>query len=680
MIYTNCSSKPFFELNVVTSLLLKWCVFTIFSIGPLHGKTYQVDIDYHHPILSYTDSKSNFTITFLDELGEVVWEETVEGIYPISDRFRSFRVDTGANIQLVKIRIDGEDAFFIDRVTIRMNGLVVQEYGEDGGKGWCLSTDANDGNGKWAPYLEGGCQAFCTFVVSGEINDPVVLGKQQALASAPTHHPSGEEQSWIYGGNEGRKEINAEGLGRCYDIRYVDPINWSAETLKTGLRSSVVDLIRDDSRRPARHNNGDYVVPSGVVFTSEIIGDSEAESRFAATAYEYESEVLQDYRAGIGVPKAGSAKFSAAFKDVSLSQGRQESLYAFSKMYKQFYKLDLYFDDPLYRHYINPRFWQGVVELGQGLSAMAFIEKFGTHYAATTYYGGNFFQRRSVHKSEFSHYESSEREFKVDVEGTIKKVNFSLGTTQGQRNGSGQTEQVELSSAKIFTVGGDLNQYRPDLWAHSVLKNPAVVKIRLTRISDLLIPENFPELPNIREKQRLLKAAIMVAEEEAKSNQSPKQDHAFFTKSPATFRLTVTHMKCKGHGAKEPGGNSEYFGSIKMAMFNRASKMMKSKTCFQRSDKKAIDLAINQTRDINRSITYQVTPADIQKGYISVYGNLKEKDLATIQLSTVSQHATNTRIYYRNALDHEVRKKVVFTSKHGDRVEVHYKLERMAVD
>jgi hypothetical protein len=337
----------------------------------------------------------------------------------------------------------------------------------------------------------------------------------------------------------------------------------------------------------------------------------------------------------------------------------------------------LYFDDPSHEHYINPRFWKGVKELGQGLSADDFIQKFGTHYAASTYYGGNFFQRRTVTQSEYSYYESNASEFKADVEGTIKKVNFKVGMTKGSRNSKGETEKVGMSSAKIFTVGGDLNQYRPDLWAKSVLKNLAVVKVKMSRISDLLTAENFPEIPNIKEKQALLAAAIFAAEQEAIFNQSEKSKSDFFTKKAATYKLTVTYMKCRGHGKGEPGGNSEYYGNLKMAFFNKKGAALKTHTFFNRNQKNYIDLAMNQTRDINQSVTLKINPADIAQGYITIYGSMKEADITQVQMSTISKLDSKPRIYFRNALDHEVKKKVTFTSKYGDRVEVNYVLKKI---
>ena len=308
---------------------------------------------------------------------------------------------------------------------------------------------------------------------------------------------------------------------------------------------------------------------------------------------------------------------------------------------------------------------------------MDFIDKFGSHYASTTYYGGNFFQRRTISQSEYAYYESNESEFKADVAGTIKKVNFKVGSTQGLRNSRGETERVAMSSAKIFTVGGDLNQYRPDLWSKSVLKNLAVVKVKLTRISDLLIAQNFPDVPNIAEKRKLLEDAIRIIEKEAEYTQSSAQGHGFFTKKSAKYRLTVSYIKCKGHGQNEAGGNSEYYGNIKMAFFNRNGTALKTTTCFNKAKGDAIDLTINQTYDINKKVNMTISSADIAKGYISVYGQLKELDLGEVPLSNISKHDSKSKIYFRDALDHRVTKKVTFTSKYGDKVEAHFKLERL---
>lgn len=662
--------------NTYIGKLLVLCCFLLF-IHPTFAATYKVEIDFHHPSLKHTDTKSEIHLIYVDDQGNTIHTEKASGIYPISQAARTFSYSSDKAVQFIVIKTSGSDAFFIDQLKIWKDGQLLQTHEQDGGMGWCLSTDVGDSKGVWASSLKGDCHAGRIFLVENQMNDANPLGAQRLSSTKPARQLKGSEEGWVYHHNELRNEINAEGLGRCYDIRYIDPINWSNETIRAGLRASVVDLARDDSKRPARHNNKDYVVPKGVVFTSEIIGDTEAESKFAATSFEYENEVLSSYRAKIGVPKCGSAKFSAAFKDVSRDVGSNSSLYAFSKMYKQFYKLDLYFDDPDHQHYINARFWEGVKSLGQGLSALEFIKKFGTHYAASTYYGGNFFQRRTVSQTAYAYYESNENEFKADISGTIKKVNFDVGTTQGSKNDRGETEQVKMSSAKIYTIGGDLNQYRPDLWAKSVLNNLAVVNVRLVRISTLLTSKNFPNIPNIQEKQALLSKAIVFAEQESQLLQSTKQNHKFFTKQAATFKLTVTHIKCRGHGAKETGGNSEYFGSVKMGMFNRNGKSLKSSTFFKRDDKKHLSLALNQSYDINKSITYKIGAADIAKGYVSIYGSLKEKDFTDIPLSTISHHSEKSKIYFRTALDHEVKKNLVFTSKYGDKVVIYYKLLKL---
>lgn len=507
--------------------------------------------------------------------------------------------------------------------------------------------------------------------------DPEEGNHKTILKAAGPRVPTNEEATWVYHDNEERREINAEGLGRCYDIRNIDPINWSSETLKSGQRASAIALVRDDSRRPARHNNKDYVVPKGVVFTSEIIGDAEAQSKFAATSFEFENDVLSSYKVKAKVPMKGSAKVSAAFHDVNSTSSSNSSLFAFSKMYKQYYKLDLYFDDPAHQHYMDMRFWQGVKDLGNELSADKFIEKFGTHYASTTYYGGNFFQRRSINQSQFAYYESSERDFKADVEGTIKKVKFDVGTVQQSRNEMGETERVEMSAAKIFTVGGDLNQNEPELWSNTVLENLAVVKVELTRLSELLTTKNFPNINDIKTKKAILEAAILKAEQEATANQSEPQTHNFFTKKPVKFRLTATYLKCRGHGKGEPGQNSEYFGTVNIGFFNRNGSKIVSNTAFNKSKKNKVTLSKNQTYDLNRSVSLTVSPADLAKGYASVYGGLKEIDWSDIPLSSLSQHESACKIPYRNALDVPVKKSVSMTTKYGDHVELHYVLERM---
>ena len=136
-------------------------------------------------------------------------------------------------------------------------------------------------------------------------------------------------------------------------------------------------------------------------------------------------------------------------------------------------------------------------------------------------------------------------------------------------------------------------------------------------------------------------------------------------------------MKCTGHGSKEPGGNSEYFGKLTMGMFNGSGKSLRTLNCFNRSDKKLLDLAINQTHDLNKKLTLKIGANDIRNGYATLYGKLQEKDLVAVPAGSVSKFDDSAKIYFRDALHQRVSKRLTFRNKYGDTIIVHYKLERI---
>ena len=48
----------------------------------------------------------------------------------------------------VEVHIEGTDEMMIDRARITKNGKKKQKWGKNGKKGWCLSEDSGDYNGK----------------------------------------------------------------------------------------------------------------------------------------------------------------------------------------------------------------------------------------------------------------------------------------------------------------------------------------------------------------------------------------------------------------------------------------------------------------------------------------------------------------------------------------------------
>jgi hypothetical protein len=88
-----------------------------------------------------------------------------------SDTFEPF------DLKHIDISIGGDDAFWMDEIRVyrrdfandRFKDNLVGHWGRDNGKGWCLSTDANDINGSFKDRsTSSGCVTTFRFQVEDE--------------------------------------------------------------------------------------------------------------------------------------------------------------------------------------------------------------------------------------------------------------------------------------------------------------------------------------------------------------------------------------------------------------------------------------------------------------------------------------------------------------------------------
>ncbi len=499
--------------------------------------------------------------------------------------------------------------------------------------------------------------------------------------------------------------INANGLGRCYDIRRIDPLKWAQETLGTGRAEQIVEFFPEASPRPFSSLGGrSFVQPKGVMFTSDVRGDAQTSTKFIQSAYDFENTVLSEYSVEVSSAAkiVGSAKFSAAFKDTQRSSSSNESLTVYTKMYKQFYKLDLQMNDPSYKHYFSDRFYDWVKRIGDDVTPEGFIHNFGTHFASTAYYGGNFLQMRTVNKSSYAYSTKSESEYKVDVEVNIKAVNVGAGTRQGSSSAGNSSNYEMFSETKAYTVGGDFDLYNPDLWANTVKDRMEVVNARLTRISDLLTPANFPNVPDINRKQQLLQAVIIRYENEANANRSRQQSGTFFSKKPVQFTMIVNNIKCVGGDENE----NKYYGTVNMGFFNASGQLMQQKPFWNHTATSVDAFNRGGSRSIiDAQLSVSVNYTDFERGFVSIWGSMTEQEgdanqvdntnvvtsiisgarstvgalQKDVALGNVAYSDERTKVYFSQAIGstQPVTKRVNFTSSAGDNVEFTYTLQRV---
>ena len=91
----------------------------------------------------------------------------VTDFYGISKQFTSYR---SYPVQYVQIRTNGDNGFWMDQVSLSA-GAASDNWGVNGGRGYCLSTDPTDADRSWRNYVGSrGCQRCLQFNVDGGVS------------------------------------------------------------------------------------------------------------------------------------------------------------------------------------------------------------------------------------------------------------------------------------------------------------------------------------------------------------------------------------------------------------------------------------------------------------------------------------------------------------------------------
>ena len=103
---------------------------------------------------------STITATFYDSNWQQIGQASRNDISNSACVFSNptFERTLNAEAEYVKISTDGSDAFMIDRILMYREGVETAVFGANNDRGWCLSTDEDDGRGSWE-YAAGG---ICT--------------------------------------------------------------------------------------------------------------------------------------------------------------------------------------------------------------------------------------------------------------------------------------------------------------------------------------------------------------------------------------------------------------------------------------------------------------------------------------------------------------------------------------
>ncbi|PRP94824.1 hypothetical protein ENSA7_76470 [Enhygromyxa salina] len=121
---------------------------------------YTVKLDCGRSTIENEGTSNDVTVSLYDgstKLGERVVDYARWCEYGTSWEFSSEKQP-----DRIYVETNGSDAMFIDYVTLWEYSEAdhydkIKTWGQDGGNGWCLSTDPSDSSGGWDPYVSGNC-------------------------------------------------------------------------------------------------------------------------------------------------------------------------------------------------------------------------------------------------------------------------------------------------------------------------------------------------------------------------------------------------------------------------------------------------------------------------------------------------------------------------------------------
>ncbi len=178
---------------------------------------YSVSIDCSTENITNDWTSGTITATFYDSNWQQIGRASRNDLHERNCTWTTPELEatTNGDAEYVKISTDSGDAFMIDRVILNRNGDEVATFGANNDKGWCLSTEASDGQGAWQYSADGVCTSEHTWSYS---NLPVDNPRDRILTqrgNTTTHRYSLDIDCDVDG-------IDNEGTGSRLTAVYLD--------------------------------------------------------------------------------------------------------------------------------------------------------------------------------------------------------------------------------------------------------------------------------------------------------------------------------------------------------------------------------------------------------------------------------------------------------------------------
>lgn len=329
-------------------------------------------------------------------------------------------------------------------------------------------------------------------------------------------------------------------LGAGIDILRYDPLEPTDRASRKTFRSI---LVTNSGERAG--NAGQNLKPYGSNFSSFNSGSERDSSSWIQSYKQFSNSFNIAAEGSVEVPGVASSSLSGSHSEMNSTSVGSETIYMFNTVKRDIHEVSLRlfwkeevttkFEDGTaareikkYRQKLDPNFVDDVANLpvvtgtvpdlkitkrNQVLPSnlnlvrakyLAFINKYGTHFAHKVVWGGKYVARTQVKRSDYEKSRMTETNFKNSASVTIKKVKVGRTVSFGMGESQGNSNSKTNFKREVFASGGN-GETDLDKWRDKVDKTMAPVDMTFLAMCDALIEELFPNDPDIETKKQTLK-------------------------------------------------------------------------------------------------------------------------------------------------------------------------------
>lgn len=361
-------------------------------------------------------------------------------------------------------------------------------------------------------YARQGDAILAAYRASADDDQHFMIFDQPQAADLPAEEEIVDPHMFV-----GRNEAilpypSTDWLGAGFDLAHVDPANLGAvgppDDPTTARRRSPFSLMLS----PGRSSDQRYMLHHGVRLTSSSTTADDDKERVITSVEDLAEELDLGLTQGIDV---GVAAFSRAlsYQHVNTSSTGRDSIYLLHRALAKNDRLELDLVWPVAadswrRQRLDPSFEVQVSRLGAtcGDGYDQLLARFGSHYATSVQFGGQYTLLTRIDKSTYNRFEGDKAAFEQHLRVTVPDtpVSASSGQSAGGGRSQGSARSDEFTDTRRFISGGEGFSDR-DEWLASLGRKPAPVDITFAPVTDLLTATFFPDDARIYAKQETLR-------------------------------------------------------------------------------------------------------------------------------------------------------------------------------